>query len=118
MQLSWDALVSWAQDQAKLEPLGFQRQFYRTEIAPWDGELWLTDALQNINLPKYERKLNIGPQKNAHQHYLQLPEPYSAVYVATRSLMERFVHSPYWSKRVRDDLWNLMIILPYALSVA
>ena len=30
--LQWSALVSWALDQQVLEPLGFSRGFYRTEV--------------------------------------------------------------------------------------
>ncbi|KAK9838814.1 hypothetical protein WJX74_003824 [Apatococcus lobatus] len=100
MRLTWDSLISWATDQAVLEPLGFQRQFYRTEIAPWDGKQWLFDALQHVHLATYERKLDVGVQTRAHQHYIQLPEPYSAVFVASPTLLARFIKSPFWSKRV------------------
>ena len=102
MRLTWDNVMSWATDQAVLEPLGFQRQFYRTEIAPWNGKEWLFDALQHVHLPSYEKKLDVGVQTRAHQHYIQLPEPYSAVFVASPTLMAQFMKSPFWSKRVRE----------------
>ena len=100
MRLTWKCISSWAIDQEVLDPMNFQRQFFRTEIAPWNGKEQLSDALQHVYLPTYGRTLDIGKQKKAHQHYIQLPDPYSAVFAATSKLMGRFMKSQYWTQRV------------------
>ena len=41
---TWAAVGAWAADNALLEPLGFQRGFVRTEIAPWSGRAMAADA--------------------------------------------------------------------------
>ncbi|KAK9818872.1 hypothetical protein WJX74_004902 [Apatococcus lobatus] len=100
MRLTWKCITSWAIDQEVLDPMNFQRQFFRTEIAPWNGKEQLSDALQHVYLPTYGRTLDIGKQKKAHQHYIQLPDPYSAVFAATSKLMARFMQSQYWTQRI------------------
>lgn len=44
VEVTWAALKAWAEDDALLEPLGLQRGFVRTEIAPWSGGLVVADA--------------------------------------------------------------------------
>ena len=52
MPLRWHTLLSWAHDNTALEPMGLQRQFYRTEIAPWNGRTYMTDARGYTSLDK------------------------------------------------------------------
>ena len=40
----WASLLGWAEDTALLEPLGYNRGFLRTGVAPWSGKPTLTDA--------------------------------------------------------------------------
>lgn len=45
-RVPWPALVSWAHDTAVLAPLGYQRNFYRTEFHPETGALMLLDIIK------------------------------------------------------------------------
>lgn len=42
-RVSWPALVSWAVDTRLLEPQNFTRCFFRTEVRPSDGGVFVTD---------------------------------------------------------------------------
>lgn len=44
-RVTWPALVSWAHDTVLLEPLGYLRNFYRTEFDAASGALNLLDLI-------------------------------------------------------------------------
>ena len=77
MSVPWTALLGWAEDMPILEPLNFQRGFYRVEPSGQSGLAGLTDQISRININKYNLKLNIstlysdGQIKVRHQPALQ-----------------------------------------------
>ena len=101
--MQWQTLLSWAHDNEALEPMGLQRQFYRTEIAPWNGRPYMTDARGYTSLDKAEsvfRTVHLdNPTASGHKDFVALSDPYSAVYVASKSLMKKFAASPQWTDR-------------------
>lgn len=64
MSVPWTALLGWAEDFPILEPLGFQRGFYRVEPSEQTGLPGLTDQISRININKYDRKLNVSTLDN------------------------------------------------------
>ena len=108
MPMEWPVLLSWAHDNEILEPRGLQRQFYRTEIAPWNGRPYMTDARGYTSLDKAVsvfRTVHIDePTLSGHTDFVALSDPYSAVYVASRALMLKFAASPQWTNR--DSPWG------------
>jgi len=116
----WSALLSWALDTAILEPLGFTRGIYRTEVA-LDGTVVLVDALSPLNLTIHPRKLNVSdarpPEalgrnatdtsdptddenrfKTIHPHlfYVQLDNFYQGMSLITRSQLEIYMNNSLW----------------------
>lgn len=61
MLVSWPALLAWAADNALLEPLGFQRGFYRVEDDARTGQLGLTDQIEPLNLSAWNETLAVKP---------------------------------------------------------
>ncbi len=60
MNVPWPALLGWAADTPLLEPLGFQRGFYRVEPSQQTGLPTLTDQIHRINITAYEKKLRVS----------------------------------------------------------
>lgn len=81
MNVPWSALLGWADDMPILEPLGFQRGFYRVEPSEQTGLPGLTDQISRININKYDLKLNVstsnevGQIRVRHQPALQSNTP-------------------------------------------
>ena len=61
MLVSWGSLLAWAADNALLEPLGFQRGFYRVEDDARSGGLALTDQIEPLRLSTWNETLYIEP---------------------------------------------------------
>ena len=61
MLVSWESLLAWAADNALLEPLGFQRGFYRVEDDARTGQLGLTDQIEPLNINAWNETLYIKP---------------------------------------------------------
>ena len=61
MLVTWDALLAWAADNALLEPLGFQRGFYRVEDDGRSGRLGLTDQIEPLNINAWNETLAVEP---------------------------------------------------------
>ncbi|KAK9861938.1 hypothetical protein WJX84_001197 [Apatococcus fuscideae] len=101
--MHWHTLLSWAHDNEALEPRGLQRQFYRTEIAPWNGRPYMTDARGYTSLDKamsVSRTVHLEtPTISGHTDFVVLSDPYSAMYVASAAVMHKFAASPQWTDR-------------------
>ncbi|CAL8471660.1 g11202 [Coccomyxa elongata] len=103
MSVTWTALLGWAEDFPILEPLGFQRGFYRVEPSEQTGLPGLTDQISRININQYDLKLNVSTLDNDGlikvRHFMQLPNPYFAAWIAGRTQMAKFLSSAQWDKR-------------------
>lgn len=90
--LSWKSLVSWAEDTSLLSPFGFQRGFYRTELAAWDGLPMMLDAFRRLNISTYNRTVAIGGK-----YFLQLESPYMGMWIADAEQLSKFMGSYLWT---------------------
>ena len=138
MLVSWESLLAWAADNALLEPLGFQRGFYRVEVDPRNGLLGMCDQIKPFNITEWPETLTLPaspesgtlearpshgacfamhrwppPQAAADQatcaftqerHFVRLPAPYCAVWIASRARLHSFSLSPQWA--MKDSPWE------------
>jgi hypothetical protein len=117
----WPALVSWAFDTEVLEPLGFLRGFYRTEVSPMTGDVVLFDIRGHVVESHWKRSIRIAPaplvcnttsgdwnvtQPAAaspktcliHAAYIELPWIYMGMWISTHSQLTLFIQSEVWEK--------------------
>jgi hypothetical protein len=95
--VSWRSLQSWEQDTSYLAPKGFQRGFQRTEVAPWDGQLMSLDQGESVSLSKAQKivvETETGPR-----HFLAMPNPYMAMWIAEAGQLARFMDSKWWTAK-------------------
>ncbi|KAK9918647.1 hypothetical protein WJX75_005638 [Coccomyxa subellipsoidea] len=102
VEVTWAAVGAWAADNALLEPLGFQRGFVRTEIAPWSARAMAADAQAPVNLTEYSRWLSVTDGLDVSRSFLQLPHPFSGAWVATHRQLERFISWQLSSSRSKE----------------
>jgi hypothetical protein len=119
----WPALVSWAFDTEVLEPLGFMRGFYRTEVSPKTGDLVLMDIRGHVVESHWKRSIQVAPsplvcnkttgdwnsthqptvtsnQKTCliHSTYIELPWCYMGMWISTHLQLQKFIQSQLWEK--------------------
>ena len=92
-EVPWKAMLSWADATPRLDPLGFIFGFYRTEVSA-AGEIVLMDATRCIDLATYDRVVHVKGLGS----FLQLPEPFNGMWLASHEQLKRFVDSAVWSK--------------------
>ena len=123
-RIPWPTLKSWAEDACMLEPLGFQRGIYRTEVSESTGELVLMDMYTPLNITSYSKVVDVPDNHTAcrgshslrhsmqgfslamfnvkqahyHRHYLQMIEPYQGLWLATHAKLADFMKSIWWDK--------------------
>ena len=93
-EVPWKAMLSWADATPRLDPLGFIFGFYRTEVGA-TGETMLLDATQRVNLATYDRIVHV----EGLGHFIQLPQPFNGMWLASHEQLMRFVDSRVWSKK-------------------
>jgi hypothetical protein len=121
--ISWPSLVSWALDSEVLQPLGFMRGFYRTEVNADTGELVMLDhiGLPPVDLTRYRRVVHLeaspmvcnstdGTWRHSrhrvtgnhtcfvHASYIELPMPFMGMWISTHQQLQQFMKSVYWDK--------------------
>jgi hypothetical protein len=118
----WPALVSWAFDTEVLEPLGFMRGFYRTEVSPMTGELVLLDIRGHVVESQWKRSIQVAPSPLVcnttagewnstqptvtssprtcliHSTYIELPWCYMGMWISTHLQLQKFIQSNLWEK--------------------
>lgn len=94
--MSWPSLVAWAADQELLAPLDFQRGFQRTETAPWDGSCMLQDMKGPWRLDP--NRTVVVNTTTGMRYFVNLPNPYSAMWIADMKLLQRFMDSSQWQQ--------------------
>jgi hypothetical protein len=117
----WPALVSWAFDTEVLEPLGFVRGFYRTEISPKTGDVVFLDITGRVTESQWNRSIQIASAPLVcnttlgdwnvtqriigspttcliHSTYIELRWIYMGMWISTHSQLEKFIHSEVWQK--------------------
>jgi hypothetical protein len=113
----WPALVSWAYDTEVLEPLGFMRGFYRTEVSPMTGELVLMDIRGHVVESHWRRSIQVAPSPLVcnttagdwnstrptvtcliHSTYIELPWCYMGMWISTHLQLQKFIQSNLWEK--------------------
>ena len=100
--LQWPTLVSWARDTELLWPLGLQRGLFRVEVAAWNAEYVFMDVTTPMTSPVWEYKQVMNATRSEpdqHLHYMQLNEPYMAMWVYTREQMADFIQRPAWTDK-------------------
>ena len=127
-RIPWPTLKSWAEDACMLEPLGFQRGIYRTEVSENTGELVLLDMYTPLNITSYSKVVHVPDNHTAcrdshslqhsmhsfslatrvkqahyHRHYLQMIEPYQGLWLATHAKLADFMKSIWWNKETALD---------------
>jgi hypothetical protein len=116
--VQWNALLSWALDAEALAPFGHQRAFFRTETARDTGEdmmLDITDQLSvrqaftlhldadNVTRPfcpscRALEQHHCRHHMCVHQHYIQVPDSFQGMWLASHDLMTQFMQSLWWDK--------------------
>ncbi len=103
-----------------LEPLGFLRGLWRTEISLFTGKPVFMDVFWQCDLALWNRTLEVevparracavvnagdsmwrwreAPAGCRHRHYISLPAPYNGLWIASRSQLMRFMASTLWPK--------------------
>jgi hypothetical protein len=117
----WPALVSWAFDTEVLEPLGFMRGFYRTEVHPTTGDVVLLDVTGHVVESDWKRSIRVASSPlvcnttagdwNAtqptvtsartcliHSTYIELPWYYMGMWIATHLQLQKCMQSQVWEK--------------------
>ncbi len=125
--MPWTALKSWSEDISVLEPLGFQRGIFRTEINAVSGQPVLMDLFTPINVSSYHKTVHIPVNGGAcahsrftenwhvagtsnstkstsseegchHTDYVQMVEPYQGLWIATHDTLTAFMQSKWWNE--------------------
>ncbi|CAL5222120.1 g4436 [Coccomyxa viridis] len=113
--LRWSSLVSWALDQQILEPLGFSRGFYRTEISPVDGATMMLDTTEPINLTTYNRTVTVESHGSdlclpvtsdrasisticPNKHFVQLKRTFMGMWIASHTELLNWIQHDFWHK--------------------
>jgi hypothetical protein len=117
----WPAMVSWAFDTEVLEPLGFMRGFYRTEVSPKTGDLVLMDIRGHVIESHWKRSIQVTPSPLVcnttagdwtvpqpiatspttcliHSTYIELPWCYMGMWISTHQQLQKFIQSQVWEK--------------------
>ena len=94
LHLQWHSLEAWARATPALEPLGFLYGFYRTENSPETGQLMSLDAASRADMRTYNRTVHV-PRVGS---FIQLPQPYFGLWLATHSQLLHFMRSGFWRK--------------------
>lgn len=115
--LTWTAIISWARDTVVLEPLGFIRCFYRTEISK-NGIPILNDYSFPLNLSTthtidLSNDIDLSNEKGGveictktlnfdcvHRKYVAPVFTFQGMWIASKLQLERFMHHPYWIKKL------------------
>ena len=104
MELSVDALVSWANDNVYLEPLGILRSFYRLLLDPRDGCQLISDETHRQSAEKTFTLNFQEPDQNhqivsprVHKKYIELRSGYCAMFAASRNQLLRYIEHPTWN---------------------
>ena len=103
MYVPFGALESWTEDTDLLRRSGhsnLQRGFYRTVFDP-EGELRLSDAEARV-------EANASSQLTISQRrFAQMPYPYSAMWVADKALLSKFMRSKHWQRSSASAVWGV-----------
>jgi hypothetical protein len=119
----WPALVSWAFDTEVLEPLGFMRGFYRTEVNPKTGDVVLLDVTGRVVESHWKRSIQVAssplvcnttagdwnvtqptvtsPGRTCliHSTYIELPSYYMGMWISTHlQRLQKCIRSQVWEK--------------------
>ena len=123
-RLSWTMVISWAIDSEIMEPLGFTRCFYRTEVSPDTGNPNLLDWKFSHNITKFPlldisktnpsgyedlvrrtRGFACGILRNGsswpctpHRYYVSPQLPFQGMWIATRRRLDLYMAHSYWNK--------------------
>lgn len=97
----FSALESWAEDTDLLRSSRstLQRGFYRT-VFNSEGEIRLSDAMSQVEATT-STQLMIS-----HRLFAQMPYPYSAMWVADKVLMSKFMQSSEWEQDRASPVWG------------
>ena len=94
-QVPWRAMKAWARGTQALEPLNLTYGFYRTEVSPNTGELVMMDLIVTVNV-----SLAHTVHVPGHGAFVELPQPYFGMWLATHAQLKQFMRQPIWRKEV------------------
>ena len=123
IRVPWAGLLSYLEDAPVIASFGFQRGFIRTEISRTTGKLNLPDQRGRINLNTYNRILHVQEDGLSSHHFIQLPNPYQAFWVADQALLDSFMATQVrdillgnWLAWLRSDIFQLSSFLCFHCS--
>jgi hypothetical protein len=104
--LTWQAMQAWAEDEVALAPLGFHRGFVRVEISQWDGRLMAFEQREPTHVKSpgarvislevsHHAPLALNASR-ARTDYVQLQNPYMAMWLASREQLAEWMGAPEW----------------------
>ena len=99
LHLQWHSLEAWARATPALEPLSFLYGFYKTENSPEIGQLMSLDAASRADMRTYNRTVHV-PRVGS---FIQLPQPYFGLWLATHSQLLHFVRSAFLEEGGRTE---------------
>ena len=94
-QVSWRSMKAWARATPALAQLNLTYGFYRTEISPFTGELVMMDITMTHSVSQ-SHTLQVPGQGS----FIELPQPYFGMWLATRTALKQFMRHPTWKKEV------------------
>ena len=103
--IPWQSLVAWAGDADTLASMGFQRSFYRVEYTPWNGQQASTDNEHPVCLEHYNKTVHVADGTH-HQNFIQLPNSYCAVWIASKVQLTKFQASSAWHSQ-QEAPWGI-----------
>ena len=94
LHLQWHSLEAWGKATPALDPLGFLYGFYRTEHSPKSGQLMSLDAMSRPDMRTYNRTVHVSRVGS----FVQLPQSYFGMWLATHAQLLQFMRSNLWTK--------------------
>ena len=94
-QVPWRAMKAWARATPALELVNLTYGFYRTEVSPLTGELVMMDLIVTVNISQ-AHTLHI----QGYGAFVELPQPYFGMWLATHAQLKHFMEHPTWKKEV------------------
>ena len=93
-QVPWRAMKAWARATPALAVLNLTYGFYRTEVSPKNGELVMMDWGFRVNVSE-AHTLHV----NGCGDFVELPEPYFGMWLASDAQLREFMAHPFWDKQ-------------------
>jgi hypothetical protein len=129
----WPLVCSWAMDSLILEPLNLTRGIFRTELHAELGHRVMMDEWRTLNLSQWDLKVDAtvaSPSRfrtvsntykgttctdpmlkrawlcEPHRRFVQLPQPFQGMWIATRKTLESWLQHPFWDKAMSLEAHN------------